>query len=72
MFRTFDVQLIRVPSIFRWEFLSLRYQLVDFGSQPTYLLVRVSQPLSLGYCDETYDDSLALTLPSFRLALAPV
>lgn len=49
----------------------LHAQLADFERPPTYLLVRVFQPLSLGYCDDTYDDSLSLTLHSLRLAIAP-
>ena len=49
----------------------LHGQLIDFDRLPTYLLVRVFQPLTLGYCDDTYDDSLALTLHGLRLAIRP-
>lgn len=71
VFPTCDLRLCGVPSICRWEFGSCTANSQTLTAHPLTFLVRVFQPLSLGYCDDTYDDSLALTLHSLRLALAP-
>ena len=45
----------------------LHGQLIDFDRLPTYLLLRVFQSLSLGYCNDIYNDSLALPFIVFVL-----